>query len=535
MNGDEKQLNQGLRELPPDTRDFSLGAVFDLPKLEDLPAQFLLEPLSVKDQGSSDLCTAYATCGMSELQEGVELCPEYSFALGKEISGDPDAWGQDMRTAMKGHVKFGAIEQNHCYVEGDGGIDPRTQEPNSELRRIENWAPQLKEQAVVHAKRAFFSVDGPYDAFDDIRAALWRFRDEKRGVGLGVLWSWPLSQVVMKEPGTSNFGHMVYAIGWITSEEDGKPYLVIQNSAGESAGVKGRHYFSREVVNRFVVTYGAFMFVDLTKEEYLERIRPQIRSKLQVIIAALAEFAKSLAEWIAHDVPKEEAKPPPLSPLAPEPMVLTPVTPAPVDYRVLARNICIEEGLSAEMTERLLKTVELESNFDPNAKNRNPNGTYDHGIAQLNDYWYIGPGKPCPSVEKAYDPDFSLRLMARQFKSGRARDWIVYRKLFGASKVAGQLFGSMTIPNWLLSSSGEGVALRWKAVASAVIPTAVIVLAWFGYSVTSEDADAIVKTGERGILALWELASVWMFISGLARRNWNKQHSVGKFGGKELA
>ena len=57
----------GLRKLPPDTRDFKLGNVFDLPKLEELPSEFILGEPIIHNQGNTDFCTAYATCGMSEL------------------------------------------------------------------------------------------------------------------------------------------------------------------------------------------------------------------------------------------------------------------------------------------------------------------------------------------------------------------------------------------------------------------------------------------------------------------------------------
>lgn len=39
----------------------------------------------------------------------MELEPGYSFAASKEISGDPDSWGQNLRDACKAHIKYGGL------------------------------------------------------------------------------------------------------------------------------------------------------------------------------------------------------------------------------------------------------------------------------------------------------------------------------------------------------------------------------------------------------------------------------------------
>lgn len=411
---DDKQLKGGLLLLPPDERDFSLGAAYILPKLSELPRNFRHDILLIKNQGSNDKCSAYATCGISELQENVELCPDYSFALSKAISGDPNAWGQNMRTAMQSHQKFGAIEES---------VSPNVPDPDG--RKIENWPVELKDKALIHAKSSYMEVDGPYDHFDNLRAAIWHFRAQKRVPGIGLEWSWPLENQIMYEYLDKGFGHMLYAIGW--QEMDDLPYLVVVNSYGEKAGEEGIHYFSREVVNKAVDIYGSFMFVDMTKEEYLERIKPQVQS---FIVRALSFIRDLLISLQKQTIPVPA--PAPIPPLEPSP---TP-TPEPESvkdhayYVALAWKIAGEVSLSPTMKERYLETIEKESGFDPNAKNLNPNGTYDHGIAQFNSKWYIGVGKPVPTVQHAYDPEFSLRVMAKQFKNGHAWDWIAYRTMF---------------------------------------------------------------------------------------------------------
>src|SRR3990167_314925 len=125
-------IKQGLNQTPPDSRDFALVAIVRLPNLTDLPDRFMLEPISMKDQMDSDFCTAYASCLLSEMQEGVELSPEYSFALSKMLTGDPETWGQDIRAALKAHVKIGAIKQKDApYSLKSKTVDF--------LRIFENW------------------------------------------------------------------------------------------------------------------------------------------------------------------------------------------------------------------------------------------------------------------------------------------------------------------------------------------------------------------------------------------------------------
>ena len=255
----ENQLVQkGLRELPKDPRDFQLGTIFSLPKLEELPEEFELEPLGIKNQNDTDFCTAMATCGMSELQEEAELEPAYSFALGKMISGDPEEWGQDLRKAMQAHIKYGAIRKK------DSPFSLENKDSDF-LRRIENWPADLLEKAKPYKKQSFFSVSGPYDAFDNIRAAIWKFKDLKRAVGIGVEWSWDLREPIIPNLERSGSGHMIYVIGW--KRLNGETKLVIQNSYGEEAGDNGKHYFPREIINNAVGRYGSMMFVDLPKEQ----------------------------------------------------------------------------------------------------------------------------------------------------------------------------------------------------------------------------------------------------------------------------
>ncbi len=263
----ENKIPNGLKKLPKDDRDFKLGAIFDLPPLSDLPENFVVGLPTVKDQKDTDFCAAFSSCTISELQEEVELCPEWSFAVGKMIENDVESFGLDIRTICQAHTKYGAIEVKDAPYSLEKG------QTSDFLRRIENWPEDLFGKATAHKKGSYFSVEAAdTDRFDTIRRTMYKFQNEKCGVIFGVMWSWALAQTYILESGTGS-GHALAQIGWErVGEESGlidRPFpimMYIQNSYTTAAGKGGRHYFSREVINAFVDDFGAFMFHPLSKD-----------------------------------------------------------------------------------------------------------------------------------------------------------------------------------------------------------------------------------------------------------------------------
>ena len=249
----------GLRELAEDKRDFKLSGIMKLPPLEELPAEFELEPLEIKDQLDTDYCTQMACCGASELQEGMKLSPEWCFAVSKKMSYDPEEYGQDLRMAMKVHTKYGAIEKKETPYSLEKGDE------DNKMRYISNWPPNLFEKAKKHQKKSFVRIDGQYDFFDDIRAFIWAFRKEKRAAVLGVNWAWPLDMKIMETSFAPAGGHAIYCSGW--KQIKGETYLVIINSYGKEAGDQGKHYFPRSIINQEIKKYGAFAFIDMPPKE----------------------------------------------------------------------------------------------------------------------------------------------------------------------------------------------------------------------------------------------------------------------------
>jgi hypothetical protein len=266
----------GLKESPRDPRTFQLGAITSLPKLSELPDFFYYTPLEVKDQGDSDKCSAYATDAVSELQEGVVLDPHWGFAASKEISGDPDEWGQAILPALKRHTSKGALELSES--------------PKLTFRNLKDW-PNLAYNALKHTKKSYVEITGPYDEYDNVRATIWKYREEKRGAVMGLYWHWG-TDYILKGAEDKGFGHLIAIIGW---DKDG---LVVQNSAGKRVGIEGMNRLPREEANYYIKKFnGAFMFVDYSPEEIKHVIEKGIKlEQLNLLSKALVLMKKLIAK-----------------------------------------------------------------------------------------------------------------------------------------------------------------------------------------------------------------------------------------------
>lgn len=274
MEDEIKKIGGGLQPTPDDPRDFNFGQVFGLIPIEQVPNTdfWVSKPLRIYDQRSTDMCTAYAVVAVSEDQENVGLSPFYQFAKTKEISGDPEAWGADLRSACKSAQKFGSAESKD--VEGAEIYKQDSPQSNTDWRNhfatgtYKEYLPDIDQKAKNHAKQSYFKIEGQYSVFDNLRAALWQNRATQRSIFTGCTWreGWTYDPggIVPKEESRPLFGHAFKIFGQVY--KNGELHLVAQLSNGEQIGERGVFYFPKEVVNRDF-NFGAYMFVDMPVEE----------------------------------------------------------------------------------------------------------------------------------------------------------------------------------------------------------------------------------------------------------------------------
>ena len=249
-------ISEGLLELPWDSRDFNLGKIDEV-KIRAMPVSYEIEDLLVESQGSTDFCTGFAITKASEVQEGMRLNPLYQFAKTKEISGNWDRWGANLRDACKSAVKFGSIEQSIAPY------DITT--PRKDLH-WEKWDIDYDTEAMKHRKKSYFSVDRG-DVYEDIKYALWKYNSP---VMTGTMWrhAWTRSEdgIIPEYYTPEGFGHAFLFTGWKVIE--GTEYLIAHSSNGIFIGDEGRFYFPKHTVEREIGRYGLFVFIDLDPEDY---------------------------------------------------------------------------------------------------------------------------------------------------------------------------------------------------------------------------------------------------------------------------
>lgn len=269
MNKDLDKLLQGggLRELPKDTRDFRLGAIVDYgdPVDQDFDVIDDKEFLKAKDQKNTDFCSAYSVVHSSRVQEGVDLSPEFQFGVIKKIDGDPKSWGANLRDACKSATTYGSIPQD----EWDKVFGVKGRYNRDLVVNVDAYPKEWFKLAQKYRKGSYFQVTGGRgDTFDNIRSALWYFKDKKQAVITGCLWEqeWNSDDdgLIDITGGKVVGGHAIAIVGQKTIK--GKTYLKVINSYGPDFGLKGFAYFSREVVNEKFTPYGYFMLVDVEKE-----------------------------------------------------------------------------------------------------------------------------------------------------------------------------------------------------------------------------------------------------------------------------
>jgi hypothetical protein len=283
-----KRQSTGSRPLKPDHRDFKLHPYFGAASIAMLPPGGLgRKPFSLNNQSYTQYCTACATSEANAFLRGVPMSFEWQAAKIGQLAGAPILNGADPRVAMKAGILYGSLPKDKApYSLSDGA---------EFVAQYLSWSPSLDLIAGQNEDASYFQVNtGPYDAFDNIRAALWDAyqerianKEDKQDVVMAFTqWfqEFNVTRVTYVPPrplaGTSpifsgimnflqrflpsifggEFWHAYLFIDWNNRDE-----LVVQNSYGNAWGDAGLQYFSRATVNALFADYraGAFMYKEV--------------------------------------------------------------------------------------------------------------------------------------------------------------------------------------------------------------------------------------------------------------------------------
>lgn len=226
----------------------------------------------VKNQFDLDFCSAYASTEADEAIYGDTFDPNYRMAKTKQIRGEWQAYGANLRDAMQAATSYGSLPKKLSpFVHNFPNSGSPAEKDRNFLANWNNWPAELDHIAAAHRDGSFFKVDGPGDAFDNIRSTLWLHRQERRGVFFGLYWKgdWvvTLGGIIKDsgytDPAFNGNAHAILIVGQKMIE--GVPYLVIQNSWGPSLGDHGFFYFPRSVINKEYRTgFGAYTITKLS-------------------------------------------------------------------------------------------------------------------------------------------------------------------------------------------------------------------------------------------------------------------------------
>lgn len=162
-----------------------------------------------------------------------------------------------------------------------------------------------------------------------------------------------------------------------------------------------------------------------------------LQRQVVYLMTQLVNALKTPQAPIPTVIPNPTPMPTPAPEPVPAPEILLWDTPQNAYHAT--RVVCDEVGLTFDQKEILCACVYQESQFRnykapgiPTTNgNKDKNGkvwSTDYGIAQVNDYWNIGPGKPFPSVSYVLTyPEEVIRWMAGIYKkTGALQPWASY-------------------------------------------------------------------------------------------------------------
>ncbi len=223
----------------------------------------------ILNQNELDFCPGFSAVELQNAIWGTNFDPYYQFAKIKQVRGEYTQYGANVRDSAKSVVRYGSLPAKLApYTHGLNAVSDRDR---NFLANWENYPTEFDGFASKYADESYFFLDGKYDAFDNMRSALWIHILERRGISFGLLWreSWSYTHGgiipdTMPQPSPRDGGHDMAVVGQKTIDD--KIYLVLQQTWGDGFGDKGFFYFPRTIIDQcFAQGYGAFLFSRIDK------------------------------------------------------------------------------------------------------------------------------------------------------------------------------------------------------------------------------------------------------------------------------
>lgn len=279
-------IPQKISRLHPTTHQ-----VFGSLALQEIAPLQLPDLVGPTDQGETSFCADYCARQLASDMDGIVYDENWNVVITGRVYGQSALNGAPALDALQAQVEYGGLS----IIDAPADMTWEEKGP-SFIADPMNWPmDELYLKAATHEKASVLSVDGPHDAFDNIRSAI---QMHKRHVGLATKWFSvfndaqgdgfipPTLLPEIHDPAALFAWHMYEAMDFDTI--NGVDIIRVKPHEGASYGKGGLSYFDRVTVN-FLCSdplANALMFGDVPIN-VIQRLQIQKQS-LEDIFAELA-------------------------------------------------------------------------------------------------------------------------------------------------------------------------------------------------------------------------------------------------------
>lgn len=283
--------NYGLIPRPLPKRRLKTHQLFGTASPADIPDTFDVgDVIGPVDQGATPFCTCYTTRELVSDIDKIAYDENWNVAMTGKVTGSPILTGASAQDAMEAMIAYGPLLQT------DTPPDMTWQQKGMDfIADPANWTPDLFLKAAPHERVAALTIDGPYDAFDNLRSQMWM---HKRSAGLATKWYFGTFNTpdgngivaTLTDQNNPNFSYHMYTAKRL-DVVNGQQVVWMKPYEGGSYGKNGMIAFDRQTINNLYgpTAFGsAHIFVDAIS--LLGRLQQEQQIVLQFFEEMLARF-----------------------------------------------------------------------------------------------------------------------------------------------------------------------------------------------------------------------------------------------------